>query len=329
MVWHIYIYTRIWILNTYQHACLWARLEIILTSYLIFNTCRWNESHFVDGTPLKGNYQHWLCQCIWSIVELKYDVNDNYILIQFSEEDELSRTSEQWRDNEAAKRRDGEWREQDSDGECIFSHKRICKTSSKTLKGTSNMSRPVKKRRSALDCAPVGIAISHEWNHFWAYEAECHVWINVSGWSAVPYKSDEYETGTSKEMKQGKNVYMVSVDSIQLNKSEKGNDLQLLNGEIYFLLVRCIKTGESFHLYFLPGVYNVCIYMYLLYFTCSIWLINIVSRVVFCWPANVFFGTMRHKSIQIVLNQNDCDWTWNMVNNCLISCQLLFLAYII
>lgn len=272
-IWYdIYIYTPIWILNTYQHSCLWARLEIILTSYLIFNTCRWNESHFVDGTPLKGNYQHWLCQCIWSIVELKYDVNDNYILIQFSEEDELSRTSEQWRDNEAAKRRDGEWREQDSDGECIFSHKRICKTSSKTLKGTSNMSRPVKKRRSALDCAPVGIAISHEWNHFWAYEAECHVWINVSGWSAVPYKSDEYETGTSKEMKQGKNVYMVSVDSIQLNKSEKGNDLQLLNGEIYFLLVRCIKPVSRFTYTFSP-VYTMYV------FTC----IYCILPVVFGW----------------------------------------------
>lgn len=68
------------------------------------------------------------------------------------------------------------------------------------------------------------------------------------------YKSDKYETGTSKEMKQGKNVYMVSVDSIQLNKSEKGNDLQLLNGEIYFLLVRCIKPVSRFtYTLYTPG----------------------------------------------------------------------------
>lgn len=65
MVWHIFIYDIYIPFMSLGKT----RDHIILTSYLIFNTCRCNESHFVDGTPLKGNYQHWLCQWIWSIVE--------------------------------------------------------------------------------------------------------------------------------------------------------------------------------------------------------------------------------------------------------------------
>lgn len=111
------------------------------------------------------------------------------------------------------------------------------------------------------------------------------------------------------------NVYMVSVDSIHLKRTKTCNSQMAKN---HFLLVRRKTTSESFHLYDFSPVYTIYVFTVVADQYRKSCCILLTSK--------RFFGTMRNKSIQIVLNQHDCDWTWNMVNNCLISCQLLFLA---
>ena len=82
-------------------------------------------------------------------------------------------------------------------------------------------------------------------------------------------------------------------------KSEKGNELQLPNGAIYFLLDRCINPVSCFT-YFSPRCIQC---MYFLIF--SVVFVDQYHKVLYFADQQTFRGMMSHKSIQIVLNEHE------------------------